>query len=232
MAGGNYEIRERLSSLKALLSAVLGGEDVRNMVVKILNLESNMEQIQESLMEKAQIRKNNEDMCYKVIVLRIVMTYGEEMGPHCLVVRVPEPKSFGATRSAKELENFLLDIEQYYVIAKVPKTEKVTIASMYLIDNAKLWRRTCMVDDANAGRQKIDTWDRFKKEMKDQFLSSNTQNVKDLPSALIAADALVDLRISKDNLNTFSSFKSNFIRKDKKGECNKDGKKEGKKKDL
>ncbi|XP_042444160.1 uncharacterized protein K02A2.6-like [Zingiber officinale] len=159
---------------------------------------------------------------------------------------------------------------------------------MYLIGDAKLWWRTRMVDDANAGRQKIDMWDRLKKEMKDQFLPGNTswiardglkrlkwsgsmrdyvkefsslmldiqnmfeedqlynflyglqtwaqvelhrQNVKDLPCAIVAADALVDLRTSKENLNTSSSSKSNFIRKDKKGDWKKEVKKDAKKKD-
>ncbi|KAG6468526.1 hypothetical protein ZIOFF_073214 [Zingiber officinale] len=172
MVGGNYEIRERLSSLEALLGAVPNGEDVCKLVAKILNLEANMEQIQESLMEEMiEIRKNNEDLCYEVVVLRRAMISSVEMGPYHPL--------------------------QYFVAAKVSENEKMTIASMYLIGDAKLW------------------W----------------QNVKNLPSALVAVDALVDLHMSKDNLNTSSSSKSNFICKDKKGEWKKDGK-EGKKKDL
>ncbi|KAG6515103.1 hypothetical protein ZIOFF_025488 [Zingiber officinale] len=274
MAGGSHELRERLSSVEALLGAVPNGENVCDLVARILTLEASLLHIQESLMkEMAQMRKNNEDLPV----------------PQRPLVRVPKPKSFGGTRSAKELENFLWDMEQYFVAAKVPETEKVTISSMYLIGDAKLWWRTRMVDDANAGRQKIDTWDRLKKEMKDQFLPGNTswiardglkrlkqsgsvrdyvkefsslmldiqnmseedklynflyglqpwaqvelrrQNVRDLPSAIIvAADALVDLRMSKENLNMSSSSKSNFVRKDKKGDWKKEGKKDAKKKD-
>ncbi|KAG6528577.1 hypothetical protein ZIOFF_010756 [Zingiber officinale] len=286
MAGGNHEIRERLSSVEALLSAVPNGEDVCNLVARILNLEANFEQTQESLLEEmAQLRKNNEDLRYEIIVLRRAMASSVEAMPQRPLVRVPEPKSFGGTRSAKELENFLWDMEQHF---GAPETEKVTISSMYLIGDAKLWWRTRMVDDANADRQKIDTWDRLKKEMKDQFLPGNTfwiardglkrlkqsgsvrdyvkefsslmldiqnmseedklynflyglqpwaqvelrrQNVKDLPSAIVVADALVDLRMSKENLNTSSSSKSNFVRKDKKGDWKKEGKKDAKRKD-
>ncbi|KAG6510926.1 hypothetical protein ZIOFF_028973 [Zingiber officinale] len=260
-----------------------------DLVARVLNLEGSLLHIQESLMEEmAQIRKNNEDLRYEIIVLRRAMATSFEAVPQRPLVRVPEPKSFGGTRSAKELENFLWDMEQYFVAAKVPETEKVTISSMYLIGDAKLWWRTRMVDDANAGRQKIDTWDRLKKEMKDQFLPGNTswiardglkglkqsgsvrdyvkefsslmldiqnmseedklynflyglqpwaqvelrrQNVRDLPSAIAAADALVDLRMSKENLNVSSSSKSNFVRKDKKGDWKKEGKKDAKKKD-
>ncbi|KAG6478500.1 hypothetical protein ZIOFF_061943 [Zingiber officinale] len=289
MAGGSHELRERLSSVEVVLGAVPDGEDVCDLVARVLNLEASLLHIQESLMEEmAQIRKNNEDLRYEIIILRRAMASSSEVVPQRPLVRVPEPKSFGGTRSAKELENFLWDMEQYFVAAKVPETEKVTISSMYLIGDAKLWWRTRMVDDANAGRQKIDTWDRLKKEMKDQFLLDNTswiardglkrlkqsgsvrdyvkefsslmldiqnmseedklynflydlqpwaqvelrrQNVRDLPSAITAADALVDLCMSKENLNMSSSSKSNFVRKDKKGDWKKEGKKDAKKKD-
>ncbi|KAG6517981.1 hypothetical protein ZIOFF_021381 [Zingiber officinale] len=285
----SHELRERLSVVEALLGAVPDGEDVCDLVARVLNLEASLLHIQESLMEEmATIRKNNEDLRYEIIVLRRAMASSSEAVPQRPLVRVPEPKSFGGTRSAKELENFLWDMEQYFVAAKVPETEKVTISSMYLIGDAKLWWRTRMVDDANAGRQKIDTWDRLKKEMKDKFLPGNTswiardglkrlkqsgsvrdyvkefsslmldiqnmseedklynfmyglqpwaqvelrrQNVRDLPSAIAAADALVDLRMSKENLNVSSSSKSNFVRKDKKGDWKKEGKKDAKKKD-
>ena len=36
-------------------------------------------------------------------------------------VKVPEPKSFNGSRNAKELENFLWDVEQYFKAAKVPE---------------------------------------------------------------------------------------------------------------
>ena len=32
-------------------------------------------------------------------------------------VRVPEPKPFGGARNAKDLENFLWDMEQYFIVA-------------------------------------------------------------------------------------------------------------------
>ncbi|KAG6509174.1 hypothetical protein ZIOFF_034565 [Zingiber officinale] len=250
MAGGSHKLRERLSSVEAVLGAVPDGEDVCDLVARVLNLEASLLHIQESLMEEmAQIRKNYEDLRYEIIVLRRAMASSSDAVPQRPLVRVPEPKSFGGTRSAKEFENFLWDMEQYFVAAKVPETEK-----------------------------KIDTWDRLKKEMKDQFLPGNTswiardglkrlkqsssvrdyvkefsslmldiqnmseedklynflydlqpwaqvelrrQNVRDLPSAIAAVDALVDLRMSKENLNMSSSSKSNFVRKDKKGDWKK-----------
>ena len=53
-------------------------------------------------------------------------------------VKVLEPKHFNGARSAKDLENFVWDIEQYFKAAKVPDQEKVTITSMYLSRDAKL----------------------------------------------------------------------------------------------
>ena len=45
---------------------------------------------------------------------------------------------------------------------------------MYLIGDAKLWWRTRSSDDVAAGRPKIEIWKILKKELKDQFLSTNT----------------------------------------------------------
>ena len=54
-------------------------------------------------------------------------------------VKVPEPKSFGAAQSAKELEIFLWDMEQYFKGSHISDDEKVLITSMCLSEDAKLW---------------------------------------------------------------------------------------------
>ncbi|CAL5371561.1 unnamed protein product [Camellia sinensis] len=185
-------------------------------------------------------------------------------------IKVPDPKAFAGNRSAKELENFLWDMEQYFKAAHVPEGEKVTITSMYLTGDAKLWWRTRVGDDA---RIEISTWDTLKKEMKEQFLPCNTswvardalkrlkhagsvrdyvkefsslmldiknmseedklfnfmsglQNwaqlelrrlgVKDLPSAMAAADGLLDYKLSKEP--TTETSKSKKKGKEKTGE--------------
>ena len=67
-------------------------------------------------------------------------------------VRFPEPKGFDGTRSAKELENFLWDMEQFLRVAQIADEEKVSITGMYLIGEAKLWWRTRLEGDAESGR--------------------------------------------------------------------------------
>ena len=89
-------------------------------------------------------------------------------------VRVPEPKPFGGARNAKDLENFLWDMEQYFIVARIPVGEQVTITTMYLTGDAQLWWRTRTSDDAAAIRPKIESWEILKKELKDQFLPTNT----------------------------------------------------------
>ncbi|XP_069144591.1 uncharacterized protein [Solanum lycopersicum] len=62
----------------------------------------------------------------------------------------------------------------YFTTARVPETDKLNNTTMYLMGDAKLWWRTQNADEVSAGRSKIDTWDKLMKEMRDQFLPSNT----------------------------------------------------------
>jgi hypothetical protein len=188
-------------------------------------------------------------------------------------LKVPEPKAFAGVRSAKELENFLWDMEQYFRAARIPEAEKLTVTTMYLTGDAKLWWRTREDDDS--GRPKLTTWEELRKELKDQFLPCNTawvardaikrlkhttsvreyvkqfsslmldikdmseadkiynfmsglqmwaqlelrrQGVRDLPSAMAAADALVDYRQNKENGEKQQKPKSKDKGKRKEGE--------------
>ena len=50
-----------------------------------------------------------------------------------------DPRPFKGNRDAKELENFIFDVEQYFKATTACTDDiKVTVASMYLIDDAKL----------------------------------------------------------------------------------------------
>ncbi|KAL0391477.1 UNVERIFIED_CONTAM: hypothetical protein Slati_4532800 [Sesamum latifolium] len=58
-------------------------------------------------------------------------------------LRIPEPKAYGGAHDAKEVENFLFNMEQYFLAANVEdEAKKVSTAIMYLTGDAKLWWRT------------------------------------------------------------------------------------------
>ncbi|KAL3529307.1 hypothetical protein ACH5RR_008629 [Cinchona calisaya] len=86
-------------------------------------------------------------------------------------VKVPDPKHFDGAQSAKELENFLWDMEHYFKAVAVPEEEKVSITSMYLAGDAKLWWRTRVSDETVP---LISTWEGLKTKLKRQFLPTNT----------------------------------------------------------
>ncbi|XP_039053116.1 uncharacterized protein LOC120195059 [Hibiscus syriacus] len=84
--------------------------------------------------------------------------------------KIPDPQRFDGVRDAKELENFLFDIEQYFRAMRTESEEdKVAMASMYLGGDAKLWWRSKFKD----GVCSITTWDALKKELKTSFLPEN-----------------------------------------------------------
>ena len=76
-------------------------------------------------------------------------------------------------RSAKELETFLWDMEQFFKAAQVADEEKVSITGMYLMGDAKLWWRTRLKGDVESGRPQFSTWETLKRELKEQFLPTN-----------------------------------------------------------
>ena len=76
--------------------------------------------------------------------------------------------------------------------------EQVTITTMYLTSDAKLWWRTRTSDDAAAGRPKIESWEILKKELKDQFLPTNI--------AWMARESLKKLKSVRDYVKEFSSL--------------------------
>ena len=90
-----------------------------------------------------------------------------------LNVRIPEPKGFDGTRSAKELENFLWDMEQFFRAAQVVDEEKVSITGMYLMGDAELWWKMRLEGGVESGRPHISTWETLKRELKEQFLPTN-----------------------------------------------------------
>ena len=59
-------------------------------------------------------------------------------------VDVPKPKPFVRSRSAKDVDNFVWGMEQYFRVAATADDAKVSTAVLHLSDVALLWwRRRC-----------------------------------------------------------------------------------------
>ena len=63
---------------------------------------------------------------------------------------------------------------EIFSAARIPVGEQVKITTMYLLGDAKLWWHTESNDEAVVGQLKIKAWEVLKKELKDQFLPTNT----------------------------------------------------------
>ncbi|KAK8366383.1 hypothetical protein V6Z12_A02G116100 [Gossypium hirsutum] len=84
-------------------------------------------------------------------------------------IDVPKPKEFKGIRSARDVDNFLWGIEQYFCAKGITEdVTKVTTAAMYLSDVALLWWRSRSTDVRRGGSE-IGTWEEFRCEFKAQF---------------------------------------------------------------
>lgn len=220
MAGGssNYnELKDRVAALEALLGMTENAGDVTSIVRRIYGLNTELAQFretmtirttgydnfrQEVLTQIEDLKRVNENLNLEVMVLQRALA-GVNAGHEAerSKVRIPEPKAFTGSRSAKELENFLYDMKQYFIAAHILENDQLSITTMYLSGDAKLWWRTRDADDVGACRPRIDTWAKLKKEMRDQFLPSNY--------SWIARDRLKRLRQTgsvRDYIKEFTSL--------------------------
>ncbi|XP_022927092.1 uncharacterized protein LOC111434028 [Cucurbita moschata] len=116
-------------------------------------------------------------------------------------LKFPDPRPFKGNRDAKELKNFIFDVEHYFKATLACTDDiKVTVASMYLIDDAKLWWRM-KVQDIENGLCTIDSWEDLKRELRDQFLPENVEHL-----AMEKLIALKQTRSIKDYVRQFSTL--------------------------
>ena len=87
-------------------------------------------------------------------------------------IKPPAPQSFAGARNAKEIDNFVFDMEQYFEALELENNMKVVTAAMYLVDDAKLWWRSKHAA-IQAGTITLSTWEEFKIALKEQFYPEN-----------------------------------------------------------
>ena len=86
---------------------------------------------------------------------------------------IPKPKEFAGKREAKEVDNFLWQLEQYFAAREIlDGAARVQAASYFLSDVAMLWWRR-KSQEMKEGTCVIDTWEAFQRELKRQFYPEN-----------------------------------------------------------
>ncbi|KAH7661240.1 hypothetical protein IHE45_15G051100 [Dioscorea alata] len=69
------------------------------------------------------------------------------ISPTTLRVDVPKPRPYGGSKNAKELDNFLWSLEQYFkALGIVEDAKKMETATLYLDNTAMVWWRRRSVD--------------------------------------------------------------------------------------
>ncbi|KAL0363843.1 UNVERIFIED_CONTAM: hypothetical protein Sangu_0481900 [Sesamum angustifolium] len=118
--------------------------------------------------------------------------------------KVPDPKPFGGALSAKELKNFLWDMETYFQAIRILEAEKVSVTNMESLQKLK---HSGTVRDyvKEFSSLTLNIRDMSEEDKLFNFLSGlktwaqtqlRPQGVKDLPSAIAAVDWLVDFRVT------------------------------------
>lgn len=166
-----------------------------------LILENHMRESEERIV---QLETSNAELYEEVTILRkAVAVGGSTSSDGARKFKVPDPKTFEGGRDAKALENFLWDMEQYFKASRIGEVEQVTVASMFLAGDAKLWWRTRMEDVDGTGKPGIQTWEAMKKELKEQFLPSN--------AAWMAREKLKHLKQTGSVREYVKAFTSNLL---------------------
>jgi hypothetical protein len=172
-AGSSYEdLQDSVGTLEEKVTEQEKGSEV--LEGKVSDHEGRLDTLEASYREEIAFlhRRVQElsDMC------ATLMRANAERGPvpAAKKVKAPPPRSYGGARDAKEVENFIFDMEQYFRVSKLDEDMKIDTASMYLVDDAKLWWRSKYVE-IDAGNLVLASWEDFKKLLKDQFYPENTE---------------------------------------------------------
>ena len=194
MAGGNDTLKDRVTRIEDFLGAPVTDNAV-NLAVQVEQLRLELMELREAFSHHAKemeertetsvrdmvalsdsIKAKLEDLDGELVLVKraIINAGGTSEGGAVQKIKVPEPKSFQGSRSAKELENFLWDMEQYFKAVHIPDEERVPMTSMYLMGDAKLWWRTRSQEDQNGDKPAIVEWEVLKKELRAQFLPCNS----------------------------------------------------------
>ncbi|KAG8478979.1 hypothetical protein CXB51_028879 [Gossypium anomalum] len=88
---------------------------------------------------------------------------------------VPKLEKFKGARCARDVNNFLWEMEQYFLAMGIEDDAiKVNIALIYFTDVALLWWHRRSMDEKHGGNA-IRTWEEFQRELRKQFYPQYTE---------------------------------------------------------
>ncbi|KAL0367408.1 UNVERIFIED_CONTAM: hypothetical protein Sradi_3630900 [Sesamum radiatum] len=160
-------------------------EKICSLEAEITGLNAELEDCRQVIQELASafgggdivdMRRDMEQMSIQIGLLQRVMSntpiVAHDAGAR---LRIPEPKAYSGAHDAKEVENFLFDMEQYFLAANVEdEARKVSTATMYLKGDTKLWWCTKYYE-IQANQVRLDTWALLREAIRVQFFLENVE---------------------------------------------------------
>ena len=113
---------------------------------QVMTLEKDLRLLVEVLKEENKVLKERlEAMKDEMVLIKRAMAQGNISIPTQVNVApkidMPKPKAYTGGRNAKEIDNFLWSLEQYFKALGVEDTKKLDHAALYLADTAMVWWR-------------------------------------------------------------------------------------------
>ena len=100
----------------------------------------------------------------------VAAAQGARQGQPAGRTEAPKPRTFNGARNAREIDNWLYQVERYFDAAfLLDEASKLRTIPLYLGDVPTLWWRRVTEDIARGRRAAIITWQGFKDELKRQF---------------------------------------------------------------
>ncbi|KAL0461177.1 UNVERIFIED_CONTAM: hypothetical protein Slati_0005300 [Sesamum latifolium] len=186
-------------------------EKISSLEVEITGLNSELEDCRQMIQELASgfggggiadMRRDMEQMSIQIGLLQRAVSNASVVAHDTGArLRIPEPKAYGGARDAKEVDNFLFAMEQYFLAANVEdEARKVSTVTMYLTGDAKLWWRT-KYSDIQENQVRLDTWAILREASRVQFFPENVEN-----NARRALRKLEDTGSMQDYVKSFSAL--------------------------
>ncbi|CAL1359540.1 unnamed protein product [Linum trigynum] len=182
--GANFaQVQGDVQGMNARLSSLeIGHDGIREELVALItntinaSLNNAIEVVKEHVQaELVGVTEEIADLKSEVTLVKRSMASGPAPVQSVPRVDVPRPKSFGGSRNARELENFLWSLEKYFKAYGIQEDEvKLRTAPLYLVDVAMVWWRRREAD-VERGTCVMVRWEDFKREIKKQFYPENVE---------------------------------------------------------